>query len=70
MLVNSNIFDKKYKRTEHDTVLQLKIFLSKTMKIHHVFGHQDRSKDNSLALQAKLNIRVDKIISANTRKPL
>ena len=40
------------------------------MKIHHVFGHQDRSKDNFLALQAKLNIKVDKIISANTRKPL
>ena len=40
------------------------------MKIHHVFGHQDRSKDKYLTLQAKLNIRADKFITVNTRNPL
>ena len=40
------------------------------MKKHNVFGHQNSSKDKSLTLQAKLDIRADKLISENTRKPL
>ena len=71
MLVNLNAFvQKKYKITDHDAVLKLNIWFSKIMKIHHVFGHQDRSKDKYLTLQAKLNIRADKLITVNTRHPL
>ena len=70
ILVNSNAFDRKYKRADHDTVLQLKICLPKTMKIHNIFLHQDKSKDKYLTLQTKLNIRANKLISSNIRKPL
>ena len=69
MLVHPNAFDKKkYKTTDHDVVLQLKTCLLKIMNIHHVYGHQNRSKNKYLTLQANPNIRADKLISANTRK--
>ena len=38
--------------------------------MHHVFRHQDRRKDKILALHVKFNIRADKLISENTKKPL
>lgn len=40
------------------------------MTINHAFGHQDRSKDKILTLQAKLTIRADKPISESIRNPL
>lgn len=50
-------------------MLQKKNIFQK-MKGHYVFGHQDKSKDKYLTLQAKLNVRVDKLIFATTRKSL
>ena len=70
MLVNPNAFDKKYHIADYDVMLQIKKNIFQKMKVHYVFGHQDKSKDKCLTLQAKLNIRVDKLIFATTRKSL
>lgn len=68
MLHDETIFQEKYKTIYHDTVMQIKIYLPRSMQILLVKGNQDKHGKSKLILQARLNIKVNKLIVTHYNK--
>ena len=68
---NPNSFNKQYKTTDHDAVLQLKECSPPNITVSHVKGHQDkRMKWEHLTISECLNIQVDELIGDNAKASL
>ena len=68
---NPNSFNKQYKTTDHDAVLQLKECSPPNITVSHVKGHQDkRMKWEHLTISVCLNIQVDELIGDNAKASL
>ena len=63
-------YDRAYKTTDHDAVLELKELIPRTMMIDHVKSHAEKQKrKEQFTLPEMLNSRVDSIISEKAKKP-
>ena len=58
-----NYFDEKHKTTDLDAVMKLEEFLTRSLKVFHVKGHQDSNKTHTLTIPEQLNVKVNKLIS-------
>ena len=71
LATNHNSFNELHKTTDHDAVLQLKLYFPLNIIAFHVKGHQDtRKKWEHLTIPERLNIQADKLIGCKARAPL
>ena len=68
---NPNSFNDLHKTTDHDAVLQLKLYLPPNIIAFHVKGHQDkRKKWEHLTIPERLNMQADKLIGNKAKAPI
>ena len=71
LATNPNAFDERYKTTDHDAVLQFKLYLSPNIFAFNVKGRQDkRKKWEELTIPERLIIQADKLIGDKAKAPL
>ena len=65
------LYDRAYKTTYHDAVLELKDLIPRNMTINHVEIHaEQRKKKEHFTLPEMFNSKTDAIISEKSKKPI